>query len=94
MGAIDDLYRKLGEAIVLLREIGEINDIYCPYQSGAEFASVIELLRDRIAERDKTAMEELSLIFAPTGRWDDGVGLAGIELANQISNLLEQVRRR
>jgi hypothetical protein len=64
--------------------------MYCPFDTGAEFASHLRSLRERFAKGDRTVLGKLVGIFAPTGAWDDGIG-EPMELANRIMELLKEL---
>ena len=49
--------------------------IYCGHFTGAEFAVELRSLAERVSRQDWSALSPLNGIFAPTGRWDDEVGL-------------------
>ncbi len=91
MAVSDELLRLLAEAARTVSGYSKMN-LYCPFDSGAEFATELWSLRERIAQNDMSAWELLIGIFAPSGAWDDGVGPEGRELADLILAALKLVR--
>ena len=91
MTTVDELLQLLDEAIAVVSKYGEMN-LYCGFDTGAEFAAELRSLRERIAHQDGSALDALVGIFAPTGAWDDGVGAPGVQLANKIMAVLKVLR--
>lgn len=83
----EKLLQLLEEAATLVSGYSSMS-VYCGHESGAEFAAELLSLRERIARKDWSALGKLVGIFAPTGAWDDGVGIEGMELANRIMETL------
>ena len=92
MSNADQLCELLVAAAELVSEYGELN-LFCPFDSGSEFAGEIKSLRSRVAAGDFSALGALIGIFAPTGAWDDGVGREGMQLADRIMSLLDDLRQ-
>lgn len=90
MIAPDELLRLLDDAAGVVSGYGAMN-LFCPFDSGAEFAAELRPLRARVARQDWSALGPLVGIFAPTGAWDDGVGTNGMGLANRIVTVLDRL---
>jgi hypothetical protein len=90
MNGEDELLSLLDEAVTIVSKRGAM-DVYCGFDTGAEFAAELRSLRERIAHRDWTALERAIGIFAPTGAWDDGVGASGMNLANRVMAVLDEL---
>ena len=90
MNLADKLLRLLDEAAEVVSGYSSMN-VYCGYDTGAEFAADLRSLRERVARQDWSALKELVGIFAPTCAWDDGVGRPGMDLANRIMASLEEM---
>lgn len=90
MTAAEHLVRLLDDAATVVSRYGEMN-AYCRFDTGADFAAELRSLRDRVVRKDWSALGSLVSIFAPTGAWDDGVGREGMELANQIDGILNEM---
>jgi hypothetical protein len=93
VGAEDELLRLLDDAAAIVAGYGDMN-MFCPFDTGTEFATELRSLRNRVARQDWSAVGPLIGIFAPTGAWDDGVGAKGMDLANRVMAALEGVRGR
>jgi hypothetical protein len=89
---VDELLRLLDDAAAVVSDYGEMN-LYCGFDTGADFAAELQSLRDRVSRQDDSALGRLVGIFAPTGAWDDGVGEAGMELANRIMVELDEMKK-
>jgi hypothetical protein len=90
MTPADELLALLDEATAIVAGHSSMN-MFCGFDSGAEFAAELSFLRARMARQDRTALRELVGIFAPTGAWDDGVGESGMALANRVMELLDNL---
>jgi hypothetical protein len=90
VAAEDELLRLLDDAAAVVAGYGEMN-LYCGFDTGAEFASELGSLRERVAQQDWSALGRLVGIFAPTGAWDDGVGAPGMHLANRVMAVLDEM---
>ena len=90
MAAIDELLRLLVEAEALVAGYSTMS-VYCGRDSGADFAAELRGLREQVARRDWAALGPLVGIFAPTGAWDEGVGREGVDLADRIMAVLEEM---
>jgi hypothetical protein len=86
-----ELARLLDQAAVVIDSLEELN-LYCPFDTPADFSSRVRELAARIRREDHGALRELLPIFAPTGAWDDAIGLAGVDLANRVDALLDRLR--
>lgn len=91
MAAKDDLLRLLDDAVTIVSAYGEMN-LFCGFDTGAEFAAELRSLHERVARNDWSALGSLVGIFAPTGAWDDGVGGGGGNIADQILQVLDQMQ--
>src|ERR1700722_10090917 len=87
---MDELLQMLDEAAALVSVYSTMS-IYCGHDTGAEFAAELRSLRERVAKQDWSALGPLIGIFAPTGAWDDGVGREGMDLANRIMAVLDEI---
>ena len=92
MSIADELCELLVAAAELVSDYGEMN-LFCPFDSGSEFADEIQSLKSRVASGDLSATGKLVGIFAPTGAWDDGVGRQGMQLADRIMTLLDDLKQ-
>lgn len=75
----------------VLRDNPDLPMAYTRFNHPDDLANEIQKHRDNIAKSDFSTVKELSGIFAPTSEWDDCVGES--ELANEIYQLLEEMRR-
>jgi hypothetical protein len=87
---LTELMQLLGEAALEMAERkGRIN-VYSNYKSYADFAEHLLEQVKRLGEKDFSALNEIKLIFLPTGDWDDADGSP--DMANRISALLAKCR--
>lgn len=94
MAGAHELLRLLDEVAAVVARYGAMN-ASCAFDTGSEFAAELRSLRDRVAREDWSALGPLVGIFAPTGAWDDGVGVGATDmgLANRIMALLDDMRQ-
>ena len=59
MAAVDELLRLLEEAAAVVSNYGAMN-LYCPFDTGAEFAAELQSLRERVARKDWSASDRWS----------------------------------
>jgi hypothetical protein len=88
--AEDKLLQLLDDATSVVAGYGEMN-LFFGFDTGTEFATELRSLRERVAGKDWSALGPLVGIFAPTGAWDDGVGRPGMDLANRIMVVLDEM---
>jgi hypothetical protein len=81
----------LDRAAAVIGSLTELN-LYCPFDTPAEFSARLRELSGRIRGQEHAALRDLISIFAPTGAWDDAVGFAGMDIANRVMVLLDQLR--
>jgi hypothetical protein len=86
--AYDELAGLLADAAKVVDSLSELN-IYCSFDTPAEFSTCIRELAARVKRRDHAALRELIPLFAPTGAWDDAIGFGGMDIANRIMELLD-----
>jgi hypothetical protein len=58
------------------------------FLSAEEFHTALKISVDKFKAGDDTQLNNLYIWFAPTCQWDDFVGSNGIELGDEIFNLL------
>ena len=88
---------KFDRLIVLLDEAEELASQfkggYSNHFIGAEeFHKALKVSIEKLKAGDLTEMETLRLYFAPTCSWDDFIGKDGIELGNEVYELLISLR--
>jgi apolipoprotein N-acyltransferase len=59
-----------------------------PFLSAEEFHSALVSSITKLKSGDNSQLDILNIWFLPTSCWDDFVGSAGQDLANQISDIL------
>ena len=90
MAAAEELLRLLDESASMVAGYSTMN-IFCGYDTGAEFAVELRSLRERVARQDWSALGLLIAIFAPSCAWDDGVGSEGMAVADRIMAFLDEM---
>ena len=63
------------------------------FLSAEEFHEALLDSINKFKQGDTTQLDKLHIWFLPTSCWDDFVGRAGQDLANEISNLLSTLTR-
>jgi hypothetical protein len=95
IATMNDAYAELAglltEAAAVIDSLSELN-VYCPFDTPAEFSARVRELAGRVRGHEHVALRELIPLFSPTGAWDDAIGPAGMNLANRIDGLLDQLR--
>ena len=90
-----DLYKQLAallnEAAAVIDSLRDLSP-YVPYDSPAEFSAHVRKLANRVNGQEHAVLRELIPIFAPTGEWDDAIGFGGMDIANRIDDLLDQLK--
>ncbi|HEY3789946.1 MAG TPA: hypothetical protein VGL71_13895 [Urbifossiella sp.] len=88
---ISELLHLLEEAEIFVCEFAKIG-IYCGYETGKEFSVELRTLHNRLLHHDWSALGSVVGIFAPTGAWDDGIGVSGMHIANRIVAELDKMK--
>lgn len=70
----------------VLRTNPDLPMAYTRFKHPGELADEIQKHREKLSHSDLSTIDDLSIIFAATGEWDDCVGES--ELANEIYELL------
>ena len=89
---------KIQKLLILLDEaeqlVGQFTGGYSNRFIGAEeFHSALKISIQKLREGETTEIETLWIYFAPTCSWDDFVGLEGMELGNEIFELLDAIKK-
>ncbi len=82
---------KICELLVIAEQVLRTNPnlpmAYTRFKKPDELANEIQKHREMLANTDLSNIEDLYIIFAPTGEWDDCVGES--DLANEVCQLLQ-----
>jgi hypothetical protein len=60
--------------------------------SAEEFHTALAESIDQFKNGDESQLDRLYVWFLPTSCWDDFIGMEGMSLANEISELLSEIR--
>ena len=89
---------KLADLLILLDEAeilaSEFTGGYSSrFFSAEEFHDALKSSILNLKSGDLTEIETLSIYFAPTGFWDQFVGMDGMDLANKIDYTIKSIQK-
>ncbi len=82
-------FKLLDDATATVTCYGEMN-VYCGL-TRRRFCRRVAFSPRASCPSRLVSLGPLVGIFAPTGAWDDGVGTAGMDLANKVMTVLDQI---
>lgn len=87
LAELDGLLQRAEAAVRSLDAI----DWAIRFRTPEGFGEAIADARRRVHNSDPSGLYDLSVIFGPTGAWDDEIGAQGMTLANRACQLIKEL---
>jgi len=87
-----ELDALLAKAEAAVRSLDDL-DWAIRFRTPDGFGDAIADARQRVHNADPSGLYDLSVIFGPTGAWDDEIGAQGMTLANRACQLVQELEK-
>lgn len=90
------MLNKRDKLIQLLEEAANLASEYTggysnQFSSAEAFHAALVESIEKLKDGDETQLQNIAVWFMPTSSWDDLVGIAGMDLANKISEIISKI---